>query len=417
MERRYKIFLLVMLGMFAAFASLINNTLGPVLKLVADTFQASDAVVGLGLTASMAGLAAGQLIIGPLSDKYGRRTPVIVSVGLFALSSLAIVFSPSITIFIVLRFVQGLGGAGGIVISRSIATDNFKGRDLMTSFAIVNVINGIAPIVAPAASGAMASMGGWQAVFVMLAVVGSRRCTRDGQRAAREFAQGLAENGVTVVSGMARGIDSCAHRGALDGGGQTIAVLGCGVDIVYPPENDRLMAEILDSGGAVISEYLPGTPPAPGNFPARNRIISGLSEGTLLVEGAKASGAMITVNFALEQGRDVFAVPGSIYSPLSATPNRMILEGAFPALCHWDILEHYRWAQRPGEDPRREAKPVELDADEAAIVEPLREQALTFDELSAVTGFPAAKLNSHLTILELRGIIEKVPGGQYRSYA
>ena len=251
----------------------------------------------------------------------------------------------------------------------------------------------------------------------MLAVVGSRRCTRDGQRAAREFAQGLAENDVTVVSGMARGIDSCAHRGALDGGGQTIAVLGCGVDIVYPPENDRLMAEILDSGGAVISEYLPGTPPAPGNFPARNRIISGLSEGTLLVEGAKASGAMITVNFALEQGRDVFAVPGSIYSPLSATPNRMILEGAFPALCHWDILEHYRWAQRPGEDPRREAKPVELDADEAAIVEPLREQALTFDELSAVTGFPAAKLNSHLTILELRGIIEKVPGGQYRSYA
>ncbi|MDO4867199.1 MAG: DNA-processing protein DprA [Clostridia bacterium] len=251
----------------------------------------------------------------------------------------------------------------------------------------------------------------------MLAVVGSRRCTRDGQRAAREYAQGLAENGVTVVSGMARGIDSCAHRGALDGGGRTIAVLGCGVDIVYPPENDRLMAEILDSGGAVISEYLPGTPPAPGNFPARNRIISGLCEGTLLVEGAKASGAMITVNFALEQGRDVFAVPGSIYSPLSATPNRMILEGAFPALCHWDILEHYRWAQRPGDDPRREAKPVELDADEAAIVEPLREQALTFDELSALTGFPAAKLNSHLTILELRGIIEKVPGGQYRSYA
>ena len=120
----------------------------------------------------MAGLAAGQIIIGPRSDKYGRRTPVIVSVGLFALSSLAIVFSPSITIFIVLRFVQGLGGAGGIVISRAIATDNFKGRDLMTSFAIVNVINGIAPIVAPAASGAMASMGGWQAVFVMLAVVG-----------------------------------------------------------------------------------------------------------------------------------------------------------------------------------------------------------------------------------------------------
>ncbi len=250
----------------------------------------------------------------------------------------------------------------------------------------------------------------------MIAVVGSRRCTRDGQRAAREFARGLAENGVTVVSGMARGIDSCAHRGALDGGGRTIAVLGCGVDICYPPENDRLMAEILDSGGAVVSELVPGSTPLPGNFPARNRIISGLSEGTLLVEGARASGAMITVNLALEQGRDVFAVPGGIYSPLSEAPNRMILDGATPVLSHWDILEHYRWAQRPSENPVRKAGPVELEPDEKAIVEPLREQALSFDELAAATGFSAARLNSHLTMLELRGIIEKVPGGLYRSY-
>ena len=249
-----------------------------------------------------------------------------------------------------------------------------------------------------------------------LAIVGSRQCTRDGQRAAREFAEGLAGNGVTVVSGMARGIDSWAHRGALDGHGPTVAVLGCGVDVVYPPENDRLLHEILDSGGAVISELLPGTPPVPGNFPARNRIISGLTEGTLLVEGARASGAMITVNLALEQGRDVFAVPGGIYSPQSSAPNRMILEGATPVLSHWDILEYYRWAQRPAENPVPSAKREPLEPEEEAVVAPLRAEALSFEELAAATGFTAAKLNSHLTMLELRGIIEKVPGGMYRAY-
>ena len=249
-----------------------------------------------------------------------------------------------------------------------------------------------------------------------IAVVGSRKCTRDGQRAAREFAMGLAENGVTVVSGMARGIDSWAHRGALDGHGPTIAVLGCGVDVVYPPENDRLMAEILDSGGAVVSELMPGTPPNPGNFPARNRIISGMSKGTLLVEGAMASGAMITVNLALEQGRDVFAVPGSIYSPLSAAPNQMILDGAIPALSPWDILEHYRWGQRPDVKTARPTPKPELTEEEEALVAPLRNEALSFEELAQITGLSAAKLNSHLTMLELRGIIEKAPGGLYRAY-
>ncbi len=249
-----------------------------------------------------------------------------------------------------------------------------------------------------------------------VAVVGSRRCTRDGQRAARAFGKGLAENGVTVVSGLARGIDSCAHRGALDGHGPTVAVLGCGADVVYPPENGPLMDEIIESGGAVVSELVPGTPPNAGNFPARNRIISGMSSGTLLVEGAKASGAMITVNLALEQGRDVFAVPGGIYSPQSSAPNRMILEGATPVLSHWDILEYYRWAQRPAENPVPSAKREPLEPEEEAVVAPLRAEALSFDELAAATGFTAAKLNSHLTMLELRGIIEKVPGGMYRAY-
>ena len=248
------------------------------------------------------------------------------------------------------------------------------------------------------------------------AIVGSRRSTRDGQRAAREIAEGLARAEVTVVSGMARGIDTCAHEGAMAGQGRTVAVLGCGVDVTYPPENQELMERILDSGGAVISEYIPGTPPLSGNFPQRNRIISGLTRGTLLVEGARKSGAMITVNFALEQGRDVFAVPGSIYSPLSATPNRMIVDGAIPVISPWEILEHYRWASRPETTEDNPHRPPELDDDELRIVEPLREQELSFEELTEMTGFSPSELNSHLTMLELRGIIMKVPGGMLRAY-
>ena len=249
----------------------------------------------------------------------------------------------------------------------------------------------------------------------MFAIVGSRRATRDGKRAAREFAATLAREGVCVVSGLARGVDTCAHEGALEGDGATIAVLGSGADVIYPPENEELTARILDGGGAIVSEYPPGTRPSQGTFPARNRIISGLCGGVLMVEGSNTSGAMITANFAAEQGRDVFAVPGSIYSPLSAAPNRLIFDGANPALSAWDILEHYRWSARPadGAAPRRA---VELDEEEKLLVDALLEQELSFDELSALSKFPASKLNSLLTSLELRGIIVKAPGGIYRAY-
>ena len=250
----------------------------------------------------------------------------------------------------------------------------------------------------------------------MFAVVGSRRCTRDGRRAAREIAAGLAGADVAVVSGLARGIDTHAHEGALSVHGRTVAVLGSGVDIAYPPENEGLMRRIIDEGGAVVSEFRPGMQPLPGNFPQRNRIISGLCEGTLLVEGAKKSGAMITVNCALEQGRDVFAVPGGIYSPLSATPNRMIVDGATPVLSPWEILEYYHWAKRPESPEDNPHRELQLSEDESALVEPLREQELSFEELTQITGFSPAKLNSHLTMLELRGIIMKVPGGMYRAY-
>jgi len=250
----------------------------------------------------------------------------------------------------------------------------------------------------------------------MFAVVGSRRATRDGFRAAREISEGLAREDVTIVSGMARGIDTCAHQGALAGHGRTIAVLGCGVDVVYPPENDALMEQILEEGGLIISEYVPGTKPYPGNFPARNRIISGMTSGTLLVEGAKSSGAMITVNFATDQNRDVFAVPGSIYSPLSQAPNRLIIDGAIPVVSPWEILEYYRWSKRPEVTSKEPATKIQLDPDEESLVIPLREQELSFDELANITGFSPSKLNSHLTMLELRGIIVKAPGGMYRAY-
>ena len=248
------------------------------------------------------------------------------------------------------------------------------------------------------------------------AIVGSRRCTRDGQRAAREFAEVLAREDVTIISGMANGIDTAAHEGALIAYGRTIALLGCGADVIYPPENEELYHRILDGGGAVVSEYLPGMPPLRAHFPARNRIISGLSQGVLLVEGKEKSGAMITVNTALDQNRDVFAVPGSIYSPLSAAPNRLIVEGAIPALSGWDVLEHYRWAEREDAAAAAPRPKLELDPEDDKIVQPLLEQELSFDELANLVDFPIAKLNSHLTMLELRGIIVKVPGGMYRAY-
>lgn len=247
-----------------------------------------------------------------------------------------------------------------------------------------------------------------------IAVVGSRRASRDGRRAAQEIACGLAREGVCVVSGLARGVDTCAHVGALEGEGPTIAVLGCGVDVVYPPENGALLQRILETGGTVVSEYPPGTPPYASNFPARNRIISGLCPGVLMVEGRKNSGAMITVSQAAAEGRDVFALPGSIYAPMSEGPNQLLLDGAAPVVSHWDILEYYRWGQRGGVEKPAQAQP-ELDEDEKKLVEPLRIEEKSFDELANVTGFNSAKLNSLLTILELRGIIKKSPGRMYRA--
>lgn len=245
-------------------------------------------------------------------------------------------------------------------------------------------------------------------------IVGTRHPSFDGKRAAREFSETLTENGVTVISGLARGIDTIAHEACLNAGGVTVAVFGCGLNHIYPPENAELAERIVLSGGSLISEMLPDEPPQKWSFPQRNRIIAGLSEGVLIVEGKKTSGAMITAACALDASRDVYAVPGSIYQQMSEGPNHLIQNGAFPALSPWDILESNRWGTRPGSDTQTDEKQAELTESERAIVQKLKIQPLSFDEISNQTQISPQELNSLLTMLILRGIIIKTPGNSYR---
>lgn len=173
-----------------------------------------------------------------------------------------------------------------------------------------------------------------------IAVIGSRNYSNYGKRAAIEFSYNLAKENICIVSGMARGIDSFAHEATLKSKGKTIAVLGSGLDVIYPKENIKLYEDIIKNDGLIISEYLLGTPPRKQNFPARNRIISGLSDGVLVIEARKNSGTNITVDFALEQGKDVFVIPGDIYSKTSDGTNFLIKEGAIPVTNYKDILDN-----------------------------------------------------------------------------
>ncbi len=251
-----------------------------------------------------------------------------------------------------------------------------------------------------------------------LAIVGTRKATKYGRDIARLFAFELARRGATVVSGMAAGIDSYAALGALDCEASeypTVAVLGCGVDVVYPAGNDALYRQIIERG-AVISEFLPGAKPLSEHFPVRNRIISGMSRGVLVVEAGERSGASITANCALEQGRDVFAVPGRITDLLSVGTNRLIQQGAAkPVFCAEDILAEYG-SSAAADGP---AKPVyaadsaQLLPEEKAVVERLRQGESSFDELCQALAFEAGRLNSCLTGLEFSGIIKQLPGRMY----
>lgn len=241
----------------------------------------------------------------------------------------------------------------------------------------------------------------------LLAIVGARRATAYGKNTARLFAAELAEQGFIVVSGGARGIDTEAHLGAVDKG-QTIAVMGCGVDIIYPPENKRLFTMIAESG-AIISEYPPGTSAHPAFFPARNRLISGLSLGTLIVEAAQKSGALITADFALEQNRDVFAVPGSIFSELSKGTHQLIKQGAKLVQSVSDILEEYGFeANEP------QVEDSSLTHDETAVYSVLTyDFPIGIEEIVMKTNLTPSIVTYILLQLELRGLVAGQSGQRY----
>lgn len=245
-----------------------------------------------------------------------------------------------------------------------------------------------------------------------VAVVGSRKATAYGRTAAQRLAGELAENGAAVVSGLARGIDSAAHRGALNAGGYTAAVLGCGLDVVYPKENARLMAEIIEKG-AVISEFPLGSPPESWHFPSRNRIISGLSQVVVVVEAAEKSGALITADLALEQGKEVMALPGSIYSKMSRGPLKLIKQGAKPVTAAEDILEELGIISAiTGEQAGSQFK-FKLSRTEQAVYDILSGDPLHIEELLQRLQLPSQEVMAALMFLEVKGLLKKMPGKMY----
>ncbi len=246
-----------------------------------------------------------------------------------------------------------------------------------------------------------------------LAVVGSRRATQYGRKNAREFSAQLAAQGLTIVSGLARGIDSQAHQGALDAGGNTISVLGSGINIIYPRENAPLYQQICERG-LVVSEFPWDTPPLANHFPMRNRIISGLSLGVLVVEAQQKSGALITVDFALEQGREVFAIPGPISSPYSMGTNQLIKQGAKLVSGVEDILEELPGYQPVATEKAPEQMSLPLhDRARQLILIHLGYERCHRDELLRVSGLNPGELSLALLKLELEGIVQSLPGNYY----
>lgn len=244
-----------------------------------------------------------------------------------------------------------------------------------------------------------------------VAIVGTRRMTAYGRQVTRELAAGLVHNRITIVSGLARGVDALAHKTALEHGGRTLAVLGAGLDHIYPPENRGLAAQIAADHGAVISDYHLGVQPDARNFPPRNRIISGLSLGVVVVEAGQDSGALITARFALEQGREVFAVPGNITSPASQGANRLIQQGARLVTSAQDVLEELNLQMAVEQQAIQMALPE--SPEEALLLANLSSQPVHIDELSRLTGLPAALVSSTLTLMELKGMALQVGRMQY----
>lgn len=254
-----------------------------------------------------------------------------------------------------------------------------------------------------------------------LAMVGSRTPTFQGSRDAGAFAHDLAQSGIAVVSGLARGIDTAAHEGALKANGVTIAVVATGLDKVYPEQNTAL-AEAITEQGLVLSEYPLGTAARPSHFPLRNRIISGLSAGTLVVEAALKSGSLITARMALEQGKEVFAIPGSIHSPLSKGCHQLIKQGAKLVESASDILEELQGAWMPSAADRSEGKAgdrllLEDPADSDPLLKAMGFEALSLDEIQDFTGMDTATLQVKLLGLELEQRVMRLPGGRFQRIA
>jgi DNA processing protein len=236
-----------------------------------------------------------------------------------------------------------------------------------------------------------------------VAIVGARACSAYGRHVARLLGRELAAAGLVVVSGLARGVDGEAHRGALEAGGSTVAVLGCGIDRDYPAAHAELAAGICAGGGLIVAEYAPGVEPAPWRFPARNRIVAGLCVASIVVEARERSGALITADFALEEGREVFVVPGEITSALSAGSNALLRLGATPLLASSDVLTPL------GIEPAVAAAP-EPSAGAAAVLDHVRAGPLGADELARLTGLDAARLAGALCELELAGLVAEAEG-------
>ena len=245
----------------------------------------------------------------------------------------------------------------------------------------------------------------------MIAVVGTRHASEAGRRFTHSLAGDLARAGITVVSGMAEGIDSAAHRGALDGGGRTVAVWGTPLDQVYPSTN-RELAERIKKQGTIYSEYLPGAELNASNFPERNRIISGLSEGVIVVEAGRKSGALITARCALEQGREQFAVPGSPAAQRSLGTNRLIKQGAKLLTCADDVFDEIPRLKGEVSARRFKQKP-DLTEIEHKMVDSLSHGPLQLDQLCRQSGLPVSELMEYLLALELKGVVEELPGKRF----
>jgi DNA processing protein len=245
-----------------------------------------------------------------------------------------------------------------------------------------------------------------------IAIVGSRRASPYGKNQSRRFGRELAGIGITVVSGMARGIDTEAHLGALEAGGKTAAVLGSGLYVIYPPENKQLFNEI-STHGVVLTEFPPHTHPEPGNFPMRNRVIAGLSRGVLVVEAQQRSGALITVDFALEQGRDVFAIPGQINSKNSEGTNNLIKQGACMVTEINDILSEYGLVTDENKTNIQQGELFDLSPEEKLIFDLLGTDSEHLDELVYKSKLTIGELSTCLLQMELKGIIKALPGNYY----